>query len=84
MWESMLRDDLRTLGPRFALPVVFIQGAEDRLTVTAFAKEYFDTIRAPKKDFVVLPEVGHLAIFTDPAAFLNALTEHVRPLAAAR
>ena len=28
MWESMLRDDLRALGPKFELPVIFIQGAE--------------------------------------------------------
>jgi pimeloyl-ACP methyl ester carboxylesterase len=81
MWESILRDDLRALGLKFELPVVFIQGAEDRLTVTALAKQYFDSISAPSKQFVVLPKVGHLAIFTDPDAFLNALTQYARPLA---
>ena len=81
MWESILRDDLRALGLKFELPVIFIQGAEDRLTVTALAKQYFDSLSAPSKQFVVLPSVGHLAIFTDPGAFLNALTRYARPLA---
>jgi pimeloyl-ACP methyl ester carboxylesterase len=81
MWESILRDDLRALGLKFELPVIFIQGAEDRLTVTALAKQYFDSISAPSKQFVVLANVGHLAIFTDPDAFLNALTRYARPLA---
>ena len=84
MWESMLRDDLRALGPKFELPVIFIQGAEDRLTVTSFAKQYFDSLSAPSKQFVLLPDVGHLAIFADPDAFLNALTRYVRPLALAK
>ena len=81
MWESMLRDDLRALGLKFDLPVIVIQGAEDRLTVTALAKQYFDSLSAPSKQFVILPKVGHLAIFRDPDAFLEVLTRYARPLA---
>jgi len=83
MWESMLKDDLRALGLKFEIPIVLVQGAEDRLTVTALAKEYFDSISAPSKKFVVIPEVGHLAIFTGPDTFLRALVEHARGFATA-
>lgn len=81
LWAEMLDDDLPALGLKFDLPVVFVQGAEDRLTVTALARGYFDRIEAPSKEFVVLDGAGHNAIFGDRDAFLKALDQHVRPLA---
>jgi pimeloyl-ACP methyl ester carboxylesterase len=81
LWESMLHDDLRTLGPNFALPIFFIQGSEDKLTVTALTKQYFASITAPHKEFTVLPDYGHLAIFTDSDHFLRVLNDRVRPVA---
>jgi len=81
LWGEMIDDDLPSLGLKFSQPVVFVQGAEDRLTVTALAREYFDRIEAPSKDFVVLDGAGHNAIFGDRDAFLNALEQRVRPLA---
>lgn len=83
MWNSILHDDLPALGTRFQVPIFFIQGAEDRLTVTKLARAYFDEISAPQKQFVVLPDVGHLAIFTARVAFLQALVDHVLPAARA-
>jgi pimeloyl-ACP methyl ester carboxylesterase len=80
MWESMMRDDLRSLGLEFKLPIVFIQGEQDRLTVTALGKNYFDSISAPSKQFIVIPYAGHLAIYRVPGAFLTELTEHVLPI----
>lgn len=82
MWEEMQRDDLPAIGRRFAMPVFFFQGAEDRLTVTALARQYFDALKAPRKAFVVFPNVGHLAIFRAPEIFLAALNQYVRPLVA--
>jgi pimeloyl-ACP methyl ester carboxylesterase len=81
LWGEMLDDDLAGLGLKFDVPVVFIQGADDRLTVTALAKDYFDSIEAPSKEFVVLDGTGHNAIVGDRDAFLKALDQHVRPLA---
>ena len=51
--------DLPTLGPDFAVPVYLIQGAQDLVTVPEVAKDYFDAIRAPGKDYILLPETGH-------------------------
>jgi hypothetical protein len=80
MWPDIVKDDLPSLGLRFEVPVVFVQGTEDITTVTALAKAYFDRVDAPSKRFVTLAGVGHLAIFTDRAGFLRALEEFVRPL----
>lgn len=81
MWNSIMRDDLPELGPDFKVPIVFVQGADDDLTVTALAREYYNRIHAPLKKFIVLPHTGHLAIFTDRKAFLQELVKWVRPLA---
>jgi len=83
MWSSIMKDDLPSLGTAFQVPIFFIQGVQDRLTVTALTRRYFERIRAPEKEFIVLPKVGHLAIFTARDAFLHVLIDRVRPLALA-
>jgi pimeloyl-ACP methyl ester carboxylesterase len=78
MWEEMLRDDLaKTTG--FAIPVVFIEGTEDRVALPALAREYFDRIHAPSKQFIAMPGAGHLAIFSSRDAFLDILVKNVKP-----
>ncbi|MFZ1991534.1 MAG: alpha/beta hydrolase, partial [Alphaproteobacteria bacterium] len=83
LWPEIVKDDLPSLGLKFDVPVVFIQGAEDITTSTAVAKDYFDQIEAPSKQFITLPHVGHLAVFRDRGRFLRALEEDVHPLALA-
>ncbi len=48
--DNMLNTDLASLGPDFEVPIYFFQGAEDEVTVTALAKEYFEKINAPHKE----------------------------------
>lgn len=79
MWPSMLADDLGSIAGKFAVPVVIIEGPAD--LVTPRAQSFFDKVAAPRKEYVLLPGTGHLAIFEDPAGFLAILRTHVRPLA---
>ena len=51
--------DLRKLGMEFKMPVYMVMGAQDLVTVPEVAKPYFDAIRAPKKEYFLLPLVGH-------------------------
>lgn len=58
--DGMLsRLDLPSLGARFELPVFMIMGAEDLVTTPGVAKAYFDSIEAPRKEYILLPAVGH-------------------------
>jgi len=84
MWNELLADNLSSLGLKFEVPVVIIQGSEDLVTPTPLAKDYFDRIEAPSKEFVLLNGSGHLALIAEPARFHQALIEHVRPLAIAK
>ena len=76
--------DLRRGATNFALPIVIIQGAEDYDTPMELARGYFDSITAPRKEFVALPTGGHTALVDDRANFLAALETYVRPLVRAR
>jgi pimeloyl-ACP methyl ester carboxylesterase len=73
--------DARRLGTDYPLPFFIITGAEDQITPSDLARRYFDTIRAPKKEFVVLPGAGHDAVLTGPEIFLRTLITEVRPAA---
>ena len=53
------RVDLPALGTQFRIPVFFIQGREDLVTLPEVAKRYFDAITAPQKEFILLPQTGH-------------------------
>jgi pimeloyl-ACP methyl ester carboxylesterase len=69
------------LGSEFSIPMFFIQGAEDFTTPTALAKNYLDSIKAPRKEFVTINGGGHFTVFMDSDQFLNELVSRVRPLA---
>jgi pimeloyl-ACP methyl ester carboxylesterase len=81
MWPEMLRDDLSKGASSFAVPVVFIEGTDDRVALPSLARAYFDKIRAPSKQFVSIEGGGHLAIFTARQAFLRILVAKAKPLA---
>jgi pimeloyl-ACP methyl ester carboxylesterase len=72
--------DARDLGPRFAVPFFIFNGAHDEITPTDLARQYFDSIQAPQKAFVVLNDGGHSAVLTEPDVFLHELVTRVRPV----
>jgi pimeloyl-ACP methyl ester carboxylesterase len=73
--------DLRRSAAEFALPIFIVHGAEDYDTPIELARAYLDSITAPSKQLVALPNGGHTALVYDGASFLAALDEHVLPLA---
>jgi len=74
--------DLRS-PEKFVIPVIIIQGADDIVTPTSVAKDYFASIDAPKKEFLELPSAGHFAFLTVPDKVLSELVAHVRPFSLA-
>lgn len=68
------------LGQDFVLPMVIIQGEYDH---PDFVRPWFDGLRAPGKELVILPNTGHAAIQMQSVRFGQALHDHVLPLARA-
>ena len=73
--------DLPALGTDFAIPVFIFQGQEDLTALPELAKAYFDSIKAPHKQFYLVPGTGHEGSATELDMMLKVLVEQVRPLA---
>ena len=66
--------DAWTLGLRFEVPMLFLQGAEDRYTPTAEVTAYAAALSAPSARVETIPGGGHSAVFLREA-FLARLRE---------
>jgi pimeloyl-ACP methyl ester carboxylesterase len=69
MTGPLMDVDLKKLGAEFEIPVYVIQGAMDLNAVPEVAREYVEWIKAPAKQFILVPGSGH----TDTRASLDVL-----------
>jgi pimeloyl-ACP methyl ester carboxylesterase len=81
LYSAMLSTNLAATGVHFDMPVFFFEGTEDTTTPASLAKEYFDKIDAPRKEFVPLDGGGHFAVWTMSERFGRELATRVRPIA---
>ena len=72
--------DLPRLGLKFDLPVFLVQGSEDLVTTAEVAKRYFESIVAPQKEYVLLPNTGHDPNVAMIDAQYNILKNRIVPL----
>jgi pimeloyl-ACP methyl ester carboxylesterase len=83
-----LPDQIATNLPKTAREIhiayFVIQGHDDIVTPTQAAIDYFNCVKAPKKELVLIPDSGHFAFMTASSEFLDVLTSKVRPVAFAR
>ena len=59
----------------YAVPVYYILGRHDEMTSAVMAAEYFETIKAPKKELYWIEDAGHLVDTDNPAAFFKGECE---------
>ena len=55
-------------------PVYFIMGEHDMVTPVSLAREYFNVLEAPSKEFILMDDTAHFPFFEDPAKFTEILT----------
>ncbi len=79
--SSMLATELPTTANTFKVAFFVIQGKEDMVTPTSVAVEYFNAVKAPKKELILVEHAGHFALVTHQEEFLAALVKYARPLA---
>lgn len=72
--------DRKLVGAQLAIPVFVIQGAQDYTTPVSLAKNYVDSLHAPRKAFETIEGAGHFAVFTKQDEFLKELRTRVLPL----
>ena len=67
-WEPANADD-------YSVPVYYILGRHDEMTSSAIAANYFETIKAPKKELYWIEDAGHLPDTDNPSAFFGTIKE---------
>ena len=76
--DPLITFDARRLGLKFDVPMFFLQGAADSMTVNSDVRDYVSELRAPHKELVLIEGGGHGAVFMRDA-FLDMLNRRVRP-----
>ncbi|MGW4404706.1 alpha/beta fold hydrolase [Nonomuraea sp. NPDC004702] len=69
--------DLRTRVPRLAVPVHFIDGADEVPERRRLLDDWYATLVAPHKEHTVLPGAGHRSLFEQPDRFADILVGRV-------
>lgn len=77
--EELHAFDAEALGLEYAVPMIFLQGAQDAHTPAAEVEAYAAKLKAPAVRYVPIAEGGHMSIFLIER-LLALLDEHLRPL----
>lgn len=75
--KDIFKTDLTQSLLQLEVPVYLLQGEHDYLTNYGVAKEYFDRLKAPKKEFITFQKSGHFPAFEEPAKFNDLLIKRV-------
>jgi pimeloyl-ACP methyl ester carboxylesterase len=79
--QAVLGNQAAERGTRFEVPFLILHGDADLQTLPSLAEQYLAVVDAPTKEFVRLPDTGHLSMLAQPDLFLTELLTRVRPLA---
>lgn len=71
--------DLRRIASRIDVPVFFVQGAHEAPGRVRPFEQWYDQLRAPSKDVIVLATSGHRPMFEQPDQFVGYLNDTVLP-----
>lgn len=59
LWPAVINSNLLKTHTQFEVPIYIFQGKYDQHTVTQVAKEYFDVINAPEKNYFSFDQSAH-------------------------
>ncbi len=69
LWTELMESNLPNEVSELKIPCYFVMGKYDYLTPVKTAKDYFDSISAPYKDFIVFEESAHYPQFEEKQKF---------------
>lgn len=67
--------DAKELKKEYAIPVCFIQGADDWITPTGLVEEYYNSISSEDKELIIIKDAGHTPFLDHPDQFCNAVKQ---------
>jgi len=81
LFDYIMETDVRGYGLEYSMPVGFITGSDDWTTPGKYAQEYYQIIRAPKKQFALVEGCGHSPQYDSSEEFCNLLKGMLEELA---
>lgn len=69
LWEEVITTNLFAAKDSIQIPIYFFHGIHDRQTVYTVAKEFYDSLKAPKKEFFTFENSAHWPICNEPKKF---------------
>jgi proline iminopeptidase len=76
------RGDFRTQVPRLDVPVFVVQGEYEASGRSTLAREWFQQLSAPTKEYVAFDRSGHTPPYDEPGRFadyMRAVADQVEP-----
>jgi pimeloyl-ACP methyl ester carboxylesterase len=83
MWRLVTPIDLTPITD-FEIPVFIVEGQADLVAPPEVARQYFETISAPRKDFYLVRGAGHNSLVALLGKAREVLLTQVRPIAVAK
>jgi pimeloyl-ACP methyl ester carboxylesterase len=77
LFPYFINSDLSKTDSELKIPVYIMQGINDYQTCYSVAKEYFDILQAPKKEFITFDKSAHLIPFEEPEKFNDIMINKV-------
>jgi pimeloyl-ACP methyl ester carboxylesterase len=74
---ELMQVDLTQLGPVFQVPIFFFEGRHDEYCPPSLVWEYYQTVKAPQKEFVWFENSGHFPFFEERQKFADELIQRV-------
>jgi len=75
LWDDVITDNLFETIDSVQIPVYIFQGVYDYQTSYSVAKEFYDQLKAPEKQFFTFENSAHCPIFDEPERFNKILRE---------
>ena len=73
MWDDLLATDLPAQVPALEIPVYFLTGRGDYVTVFEKVEEYYDMLESPHKELIWFDKSAHSPNFEEPDQFVEEL-----------
>lgn len=75
LYPQLAGTDFRADVPRLDVPVYLVEGSHEAAGRETLARQWFDTLAAPSKDYLVFDKSGHTPPYDEPGRFADLMTQ---------
>jgi proline iminopeptidase len=77
LYPQLSHTDFRDDVPRLEVPVYLVAGSHEAAGRETLAREWFDALAAPSKDYLVFDHSGHTPPYDEPGRFADLMNNVV-------